>query len=66
MPTCSNWTRYPIPERDFRTAYSAICAEGMMPNPNNLRFLPLLFLPYSRAREHELGAYSKERRAVDA
>ncbi|KZT12462.1 uncharacterized protein LAESUDRAFT_688987 [Laetiporus sulphureus 93-53] len=39
-----NWTRYPIPERDFRASYAAICAEGMMLNPNNIRFLPLLFV----------------------
>ncbi|CCM01598.1 uncharacterized protein FIBRA_03658 [Fibroporia radiculosa] len=39
-----NWTRYPISERDFRTSYAAIYAEGMMLNPNNIRFLPLLFV----------------------
>lgn len=42
--TAINWTRYPIPERDFRASYASICAEGLMLNPNNLRFLPLLFV----------------------
>ncbi|PCH41032.1 hypothetical protein WOLCODRAFT_137143 [Wolfiporia cocos MD-104 SS10] len=39
-----NWTRYPISERDFRASYAAICAEGTMLSPSNVRFLPLLFV----------------------
>jgi hypothetical protein len=39
-----NWTRYPISERDFRTAYTSICANGIGINPNDVRFLPLLFV----------------------
>lgn len=43
-----NWTRYPISERDFRTAYASVCAHGRdgigATNPNDVRFLPLLFV----------------------
>ncbi|EMD40742.1 hypothetical protein CERSUDRAFT_80391 [Gelatoporia subvermispora B] len=39
-----NWTRYPISERDFRMSYASICAGGTTINPNNIRFLPLLFV----------------------
>jgi len=40
----SNWTRYPISERDFRASFNCICEEGTTVNPNNIRFLPLLFV----------------------
>ncbi|KAF8897583.1 fungal-specific transcription factor domain-containing protein [Infundibulicybe gibba] len=43
-----NWTRYPVSERDFRTAYVSVCAHGRdgigATNPNDVRFLPLLFV----------------------
>ncbi|KAL6309700.1 hypothetical protein BKA93DRAFT_722963 [Sparassis latifolia] len=39
-----NWTRYPISERDFRASYTCIYTEGTTINPNNIRFLPLLFV----------------------
>ncbi|KAG6837432.1 hypothetical protein H0H93_009526 [Arthromyces matolae] len=43
-----NWTRYPISERDFRQAYASISAHGRdgigATNPNDVRFLPLLFV----------------------
>ncbi|KAG6902225.1 hypothetical protein C0995_002857 [Termitomyces sp. Mi166 len=43
-----NWTRYPISEKDFRLAYASISAHGRdgigATNPNDVRFLPLLFV----------------------
>ncbi|CAA7259812.1 unnamed protein product [Cyclocybe aegerita] len=46
--TSLNWTRYPVSERDFRAAYSSICAcsrNGIgAANPQDVRFLPLLFV----------------------
>ncbi|EGO27539.1 hypothetical protein SERLADRAFT_435313 [Serpula lacrymans var. lacrymans S7.9] len=39
-----NWTRYPVSEQDFRAAYSSICINGVGANPNDARFLPLLFV----------------------
>ncbi|RDB22686.1 putative transcriptional regulatory protein C1F7.11c [Hypsizygus marmoreus] len=43
-----NWTRYPVSERDFRTAYASVSAHGRdgigATNPNDVRFLPLLFV----------------------
>ncbi|KAJ7904569.1 hypothetical protein B0H14DRAFT_3103353 [Mycena olivaceomarginata] len=40
-----NWTRYPISERDFRTAYNSICEHGTngVGAPSDVSFLPLLF-----------------------
>ncbi|GLB33863.1 putative fungal specific transcription factor [Lyophyllum shimeji] len=46
--TSINWTRYPISERDFRAAYASVSAHGRdgigATNPNDVRFLPLLFV----------------------
>ncbi|KAN0131329.1 Fungal specific transcription factor domain containing protein [Lactarius tabidus] len=39
-----NWTRYPISERDFRTSYTSVCENGVSVHPNDVRFLPLLFV----------------------
>ncbi|KAI0349425.1 hypothetical protein OH77DRAFT_1415061 [Trametes cingulata] len=40
-----NWTRYPISEHEFRASYAAFVAnEHNHANPNNIRFLPLLFV----------------------
>jgi len=39
-----NWTRYPISERDFRKSYASVCANGVSVHPNDVRFLPLLFV----------------------
>ncbi|THH19873.1 hypothetical protein EW146_g1393 [Bondarzewia mesenterica] len=39
-----NWTRYPISERDFRQSYASICSNGTAAHPNDVRFLPLLFV----------------------
>ena len=40
----SNWTRYPVSERNFRVGYNSIYSEGAAINPNEFRFLPLLFV----------------------
>ncbi|KAI0068725.1 hypothetical protein BV25DRAFT_1792088 [Artomyces pyxidatus] len=42
--TSVNWTRYPISERDFRQSYASVCANGVSVHPNDVRFLPLLFV----------------------
>ncbi|TFK23260.1 nuclear protein [Coprinopsis marcescibilis] len=46
--TSINWTRYPVSERDFRTAYAAVSShvrDGIgAANPHDVRFLPLLFV----------------------
>ncbi|KAI9001022.1 fungal-specific transcription factor domain-containing protein [Trametes punicea] len=43
--TTINWTRYPISEHEFRASYAAFIAnEHNHANPNNIRFLPLLFV----------------------
>jgi hypothetical protein len=39
-----NWTRYPISERDFRKSYASVCENGVSVHPNDVRFLPLLFV----------------------
>jgi hypothetical protein len=43
-----NWTRYPISEEDFRSAYLSVCSNGRngfgATNLNDVRFLPLLFV----------------------
>ncbi|KAM5540503.1 hypothetical protein V8D89_005961 [Ganoderma adspersum] len=40
-----NWLRYPISENEFRASYVSLLAnEQNLANPNNIRFLPLLFV----------------------
>lgn len=43
-----NWTRYPVSEEDFRSAYLSVCNNGRSgigaTNLNDVRFLPLLFV----------------------
>ncbi|EIM88461.1 uncharacterized protein STEHIDRAFT_95677 [Stereum hirsutum FP-91666 SS1] len=39
-----NWTRYPISERDFRQSYASLVENGVAAHPNDVRFLPLLFV----------------------
>ncbi|KAI0796681.1 fungal-specific transcription factor domain-containing protein [Abortiporus biennis] len=60
-----NWTRYPIYERDFRSSYAAIHAEGTAVNPNDVRFLPLLFVVLAisarLAPEHIAGDHRTRR-----
>lgn len=43
MPS-SNWTRYPLPENDFRTSVAAMCSSSATTAAGDLRFLPLLFV----------------------
>jgi hypothetical protein len=40
----SNWTRYPLPENDFRTSVAAMCSCSATAAAGDLRFLPLLFV----------------------
>lgn len=43
-----NWTRYPVSEQEFRSAYESVCScsrNGIgTANPHDVRFLPLLFV----------------------
>jgi hypothetical protein len=43
-----NWTRYPVSEEDFRSAYLSVCSNSRSgigaTNLNDVRFLPLLFV----------------------
>ena len=39
-----NWTRYPLPENDFRTSVAAMCSSSATVAAGDLRFLPLLFV----------------------
>ncbi|KAF5390558.1 hypothetical protein D9757_002751 [Collybiopsis confluens] len=64
-----NWTRYAISEPDFRTAYATVCAHSThglsATNPNDVRFLPLLFVVLAisaRLAPEELGGDARQRR----
>ncbi|KAH9951597.1 hypothetical protein B0H21DRAFT_684345 [Amylocystis lapponica] len=60
-----NWTRYPISERDFRASFNCICEEGTTVNPNNIRFLPLLFVVLAisaRLAPERIGGDERTRR----
>ncbi|KAJ8515060.1 hypothetical protein ONZ45_g7465 [Pleurotus djamor] len=66
-----NWTRYPISERDFRAAYSSIRAHGAdgigAANPNDVRFLPLLFVVLAiavRLAPENIGGDVRHRRVT--
>ncbi|KAL1743733.1 hypothetical protein HDZ31DRAFT_83183 [Schizophyllum fasciatum] len=64
-----NWTRYPISEREFRVAYEAVRAHGNEGgfNPNDVRFLPLLFVVLaiaSRLAPENIGGDARHRRVV--
>lgn len=60
-----NYTRYPIYEPSFRTSYEAICNNGIRVHPNDIRFLPLLFVVLAIAArlapEHILGDERQKR-----
>jgi hypothetical protein len=60
-----NWTRYPISEREFRASFASICANGHNANPNDVRFLPLLFVVLAiavrLAPEHIAGSAASRR-----
>ncbi|KAG8973764.1 hypothetical protein FRC05_008183 [Tulasnella sp. 425] len=63
--TSINYTRYPIYEPSFRTSYEAICNNGIRVHPNDIRFLPLLFVVLAIAArlapEHILGDERQKR-----
>lgn len=68
---CSNWTRYPISEKDFRASYAAISSHGAhgigATNPNDIRFLPLLFVVLAiavRLSPEEIGGDARSRRVT--
>jgi hypothetical protein len=67
--TSLNWTRYAISEPEFRSAYQSVCAHGThglsATNPNDVRFLPLLFVVLAisaRLAPEELGGDARQRR----
>ena len=55
----SNYTRYPLYEPTFRNAYESVCTNGVRVHPNDIRFLPLLFVVLAIAArlapEHIVG-----------
>ncbi|KZP33000.1 hypothetical protein FIBSPDRAFT_811926 [Athelia psychrophila] len=57
--TVLNWTRYALSERDFRASYASITENGVTAHPNDVRFLPLLFVVLAisvrQAPEHVAG-----------
>ncbi|EJD00992.1 uncharacterized protein FOMMEDRAFT_169200 [Fomitiporia mediterranea MF3/22] len=60
-----NWTRYPISEQDFRASYAALFVDGVGSNPNDIRFLPLLFIILAisvRLCPEDIGGNAHERR----
>lgn len=68
-PFYSNWTRYPVSEKDFRAAYSSVCAHGRdgigATNPHDVRFLPLLFVVLAisaRLSPENIGGDARTRR----
>jgi hypothetical protein len=42
--TSINYTRYPIDEPAFRTSFESVCNNGHRVQPDDVRFLPLLFV----------------------
>lgn len=70
-PYSRNWTRYPISEKDFRTAYNSVRAHGAdgigAANPNDVRFLPLLFVVLAisvRLAPESIGGDARHRRVT--
>ncbi|KAF5344109.1 hypothetical protein D9758_008899 [Tetrapyrgos nigripes] len=66
-----NWTRYAISEKDFRASYAAVCAHGAhgigATNPNDVRFLPLLFVVLAisvRLAPEEVAGDARHRRVT--
>ncbi len=66
-----NWTRYPISEVEFRTAYNAIYSHGShgisATNPQDVSFLPLLFVVLAiafRLAPEEIGGDARSRRVT--
>ncbi|KAI5124904.1 hypothetical protein M0805_007332 [Coniferiporia weirii] len=62
-----NWTRYPISEQDFRTSYAELFVDRVGSNPNDIRFLPLLFVVLAisvRLSPEHIGGNAQERRLM--
>ncbi|THV08496.1 hypothetical protein K435DRAFT_708323 [Dendrothele bispora CBS 962.96] len=66
-----NWTRYAISEKDFRVAYTSVCDHGAhgigATNPNDVRFLPLLFVVLAisvRLAPEEMAGDARHRRVT--
>ena len=66
-----NWTRYPVSEGDFRSAYLSVCSNGRSgigaTNLNDIRFLPLLFVVLAisvRLAPEHLAGDSRTRRTT--
>jgi hypothetical protein len=66
-----NWTRYPLSEQEFRRSYAAISANSSndvaATNPNNVRFLPLLFVVLAiaaRLAPEQTGGDARQRRVT--
>ncbi|KAF8165296.1 fungal-specific transcription factor domain-containing protein [Crassisporium funariophilum] len=69
--TSINWTRYPVSERDFRAAYTSVCAHGRSgigaTDTNDIRFLPLLFVVLAisvRLAPEHIGGDARSRRVT--
>jgi hypothetical protein len=67
----SNWTRYPVSEQDFRNSYASVSAHGRngigATNPNDVRFLPLLFVVLAiavRLAPEHIGVDARSRRVT--
>ena len=60
-----NWTRYPVSERDFRASYASLRENGVKLDPDDVRFLPLLFVVLAiavRLAPDRIGGNAKTRR----
>lgn len=44
LKSLSNWTRYPLPEDDFRSSVAGMRSSSATAAAGDLRFLPLLFV----------------------
>ncbi|KAI0692567.1 fungal-specific transcription factor domain-containing protein [Cytidiella melzeri] len=65
--TGSNWTRYPLSEKNFRAGYNSIYNDGAAVSPNEFRFLPLLFVILAisvRLAPEQISGDSRTRRLM--
>lgn len=65
----SNWTRYPVSEKNFRAGCNSLYNEGAAINPNEFRFLPLLFVILAisvRVAPEQLAGDSRTRRLTSS
>ena len=68
-PPISNWTRYPVSEKNFRQGCNSLYNEGAAINPNEFRFLPLLFVILAisvRLAPEHLGGDARTRRLTSS